>query len=384
MDSDGGMDGGGGGLESGGGFETGIGLSASADVAVVDYGTLEQSEASDFDAANTDQEIAPVLDPALIDTINAIGATVLNEVFGFENGDEDEEEADSLEEALDAPGDNPFQPETSFSDESVLYYDPAVWEPAQDKAEPEVTPSEQQPANSTEKSGLSPQVTAILDTIGYDLLPETSTYVSGGAEPPLSRLLYSENASTTAGQGNQSQEVFNALLKQRGLSLENAAVVTNHGLLYGEPFTDTTEYVETSTGLNLVRNTRVFTDSGRASSELVATHSLEAYMNANRPDHTKRRPVLNVHWDDQKYKYEMEWRNQGPQPFPEDVEVPIRDEFQGRWQAEKNGASYGPSPIVVRDQEELKLPDDETIFKGVHSSLKKAHPINSQTRVIRS
>lgn len=351
-------------------------INISLEAAPADGSTANYAEFSnevDYGTAETE------LDPGLIDTINAIGASVMAEMFPIDlalanNLPVASTPSESFPKSISTgstlePKAEVFDldPDTDLEGKrDILYYDPLVWEITSPISEPESEPAA--------------EPTTVNQPIESAQAPETT-------EATLTQLLQSDQTPSLSPSpdhdSDQSQEAFNALLNRRGLSMENASVTINHGLLDGEPFTDTTEYVETSTGLNLVRNTRVFEGSGQATTELAATYSMQEYLRRAHPDDVKRRPNLHVRWNEQDSKYEMEWRENGPQYFPEDVEVQLRQEFQNRWQAEDREATP-QQPILVKDQQELQLPDDETIFTGVHKSLNRARPQSIQPRVTRS
>ncbi len=344
-------------LDIGGGIEfdmPSLDLDLGGDIGGVDLAPAGDLGGTSFETGigaplGVSYDVTGELDSGLVDSINRIGAFVLAET--------------AAEPAL---GLN--------SEPGLLSLAPAAetmavpeYLPAMPDALPVVSPAA---AASTELLPAVPDETfsSFIDSLNETVLPAIEEQAA--SDTPLEPvLLYAEQTLPDAPEAEaQSQLVFSSLLSSRNMSLEDTAVSITHGQQAGEPFTDTTRFATTTTGLVLIHNERVFPQAGTAASEVIATDtSVASYLEKLRPIQEKP-PVLNVGWSDERGDYALTWREgEGSREFPKDVELNLRGEFSGpTWKAIPKPSN----PILLKDTyAEKSQPQDYRVLEGVHAAL---------------
>lgn len=173
------------------------------------------------------------------------------------------------------------------------------------------------------------------------------------------------------------QPAFNELIAKRGMSIEDTSLIVSQGVQQGEVYTDTTRFVETSTGLIHVENERAFARGGATTTETASTHSLQEFMETRDINTNKKPPILEVSWGLHSPEYAVKWHeSNGSAYFPEDVEISLRSEFTGQWQTD--AAPRNPISVHHHDKD---VRDDSHVAHGVASGLDNVMPKALQPRI---
>jgi len=221
---------------------------------------------------------------------------------------------------------------------------------------------------------------AVTDPLLDNLLEKLDTAETAQAETelPTKEILLTEEAESPA-ELITGQRAFYDLIQERG-GKESEVTRLSLDIISpeGDHYADTILAVSLPSGMNLIYHTRTSGDTeAAAAAQLVAVSSLEGYLGSEAASHMVPRPAVIVHWRNHDHSYDIRWHNPASiEKFPKEVEKSLRKEFRKDWKAQTFPLDLVHVTNETEEFLEDPMPDDENVIKTAKDSVTRAYPLN--------